>query len=80
MFCNEFYDRLKQIYEQAENEKVHVSDIRQVVQDEFKNVSKEETGRIIKYAFLNSQRRSNCRIPVQFSSVAKNKPGYVAMQ
>ena len=53
----EFYFRLKKIYEEAENEKVYVSDIRQVVQDEFKNVTKEETGRIIKYAFPNSERK-----------------------
>ena len=53
----EIYFRLKKIYEEAENEKVYVSDIRQVVQDEFKNVTKEETGRIIKYAFPKSERK-----------------------
>ena len=26
------------------------------------------------------RRRSDCRIPVQFSSIVKNKPGYVATQ
>ena len=57
MFNNTFYNRLKQKYEEAENEKVYVSDIRQAVQDEFKNVTKEETGRIIKYAFPKSQRK-----------------------
>lgn len=80
MFHDEFHNRLQQIYEEAENEKVYVGHIRQVIQDEFQGVSKEETGKIIKHAFPNSQRKRHHSGTNYFYKGIKKKNDYQSVE
>ena len=73
---DEFFNRLQQLYEEAENEKVCVSEIREVVQNEFQGVTKEETGRIVKYAFPSSQRKRHHSGTNYFYKGIKKRAGY----